>query len=84
MCLIPGWMFRRPQLSSMGDALQNITIGRYAHESVTREWAGWIEGIRVDGSTWILYLDEHGSPCMYWAQRERDCGAVVGEPVALM
>lgn len=63
--------------------MQNITIGRYDHESITQSWTGWIEGAREDGSTWILYLDEHGSPRMYWGRRD-EAGGVIGDPVELL
>lgn len=62
--------------------MQNITIGRYDHESITQNWAGWIEGTREDGTTWILWLDEHGSPSSYWPRRAPD-GAVIGESIDL-
>ncbi|RBO82083.1 hypothetical protein [Nocardia puris] len=61
--------------------MQNITIGRYRHDTVI-QWAGWIEGTREDGSTWILWLDDNGNPCVYFPHREPD-GAVTGEPVRL-
>lgn len=65
----------------------NITKIHYEGDEVVRRevvhsYAGWIEGIREDGTTWILWLDEHGSPKTFWAQREPD-GAVIGEPVFL-
>ncbi|AHH20825.1 hypothetical protein NONO_c60490 [Nocardia nova SH22a] len=44
--------------------------------------AGWIEGVRDDGSTWIMYLDGSGSPECFWPRRESD-GAVIGDPVRL-
>lgn len=62
--------------------MQNITIGRYDHESITMDYAGWVEGIRNDGSTWIMWLDENGSPTQYFACRDAD-GGVEGEPVLL-
>lgn len=62
--------------------MQNITIGRYEHESITREYAGWIEGIRNDGSAWIMWLDENGSPTQYFAHRYV-AGGIEGEAVAL-
>lgn len=62
--------------------MQNITIGRYEHESIAREYAGWIEGIRNDGSTWIIWLDESGSPTQYFAHRDVG-GGIKGEAVAL-
>jgi hypothetical protein len=76
--------------------MQNITIGRYqpgdfSHlqtedgtpaEEIAAQFAGWIEGVRDDGSTWIMYLDAHGSPETFWSRREAD-GAVIGDPVDL-
>jgi len=62
--------------------MNNIKIGRYDHPSITSDWTGWIEGTRADGTTWILYLDENGSPGMYWPEREPD-GGCVGDPVEL-
>jgi hypothetical protein len=62
--------------------MQNITVGRYDHESITKDYAGWIEGCRSDGSSWILWLDGEGSPAEFWGRRE-DSGAVIGEPVLL-
>lgn len=44
--------------------------------------AGWIEGVRDDESTWIMYLDAEGSPRCFWARRELD-GGVIGEPTLL-
>ncbi|MFF8327860.1 hypothetical protein ACH49M_21375 [Rhodococcus qingshengii] len=62
--------------------MQCIAIGRHEHESVTREYADWIEGIRNDGSTWIMWLDENGSPTQSFAHRDVD-GGIEGEAVAL-
>lgn len=76
--------------------MQNITIGRYSPldpghpriidgktvEDVADYFAGWIEGVRDDGSSWIMYLDASGNPESYWARREED-GAVIGDPIAL-
>lgn len=76
--------------------MQNITIGRYGlgdfthlqtedgtpAEKIAAQFAGWIEGTRDDGSTWIMYLDAHGGPETFWAQREED-GAVIGDPIIL-
>ncbi|MCW2092482.1 UNVERIFIED_ORG: hypothetical protein M2328_005762 [Rhodococcus erythropolis] len=62
--------------------MQNITIGRYENESIASEFAGWIEGIRNDGSTWIMWLDENDSPTQYFARRDAD-GGIDGESVAL-
>lgn len=73
--------------------MQNITIGRYRfpetavhHEdgSVTPlEHSGWIEGTREDGSTWILFLDQNGSPDLFWGARDAD-GGVQGQPMRLV
>ncbi|WP_050768121.1 hypothetical protein [Nocardia farcinica] len=66
------------------------TITRVHHDSdgveISREvvnaYAGWIEGVRDDGSRWIMFLDADGNPSSYFGQREPD-GAVIGEPVIL-
>lgn len=50
--------------------------------SVDKAYAGWIEGIRDDGSTWILWLDDKGGPVSYWGRRE-ESGAVIGGPIDL-
>ncbi|WP_159840191.1 hypothetical protein [Nocardia sp. CY41] len=44
--------------------------------------AGWIEGIRDDGTSWIMFMDANGSPQCFWPQREPD-GAVVGDAIEL-
>jgi hypothetical protein len=44
--------------------------------------AGWIEGVRDDGSRWIMYTDAAGSPQIFWPHRGDD-GAVRGVPVEL-
>lgn len=77
--------------------MQNITIGRYKPtdpsllrtlgtskiiHDVADYFSGWIEGTREDGSAWILWLDENGSPSQFWAQRDDD-GAVIGDPITL-
>ncbi|MFE3052346.1 hypothetical protein [Nocardia sp. NPDC059239] len=62
--------------------MKNIRVERYAHPSITSDWSGLIEGERSDGSRWILFLDENGSPELFWAQRE-DNGATIGDPIQL-
>lgn len=63
--------------------MQNITIGRYtAPEVESHAYGGWIEGVRDDGSTWIMFLTDDGSPSSYFARREPD-GAVIGEAIDL-
>lgn len=44
--------------------------------------AGWIEGVRDDGTTWIMYMDAGGSPECFWPIRD-ESGAVSGDPVIL-
>lgn len=61
--------------------MQRITIERYP-DSEQLGYAGFIEGTRDDGSTWIMWLDDAGSPAVFWGQREPD-GAVIGEGVDL-
>lgn len=68
--------------------MQNITIGRYPAASDIpadlgyKPHAGWIEGVRDDGSMWIMYLDGDGSPQTFFAVRTAD-GAVISDPVIL-
>lgn len=75
--------------------MQRITIGRYNPipadiprpanpdlQPLQDSYAGWVEGVRDDGTTWIMWLNHEGSPDVYWAQRDED-GTVVGEPVQL-
>ncbi|WP_405137551.1 hypothetical protein [Nocardia sp. NBC_01388] len=75
--------------------MQNISIGRYSDnegivhrgesgeiERIEKNYAGWIEGARDDGSTWIMWLDAHGNPECYWGRRDAD-GGVIGDPVLL-
>lgn len=71
--------------------MQNITIGRYkpsgrelpegVHD-VCESYDGWIEGVRDDGSSWIMWLDAHGNPESFSARRD-ETGAVIGEPIDL-
>lgn len=58
--------------------MQNITIGRYRDN----DFAGWIEGVRDDGSRWVMFIDAQGSPQTFWAHREPD-GAVIGPAIDL-
>lgn len=60
----------------IGDKTTSLTV------DVADLFDGWIEGVRDDGSTWIMWLDAHGSPVSFWAERE-ESGAVVGEAVNL-
>lgn len=76
--------------------MQNITIGRYGPgestvlrtddgetiQQIPDAYAGWIEGIREDGSTWIMYLDAAGSPQVFWPRRDPD-GGVIGDGIPL-
>ena len=62
--------------------MSNITIGRYEDEVLAETYSGYLEGVRTDGSRWIIYLDGDGAPALYWANREED-GAVIGESVTL-
>lgn len=45
--------------------------------------AGLIEGETDDGRRWIMFLDELGSPDVFWPDRD-DSGAVQGAPVLLV
>ncbi|MGW4718853.1 hypothetical protein [Nocardia sp. NPDC004260] len=92
---ITGWMFRELPFNPGVIPVQNITIGRYkpapTHPpfdganvvDIADHFAGWIEGIRDDGSSWIMYLDAAGSPLCFWAHREPD-GAAIGDAIDLV
>ena len=77
--------------------MRRISIERYAEEPQVRagdgegnyhlepqsdHCAGLVEGVRDDGTRWVMFLDKVGSPAMFWAVREED-GSVVGDPVFL-
>lgn len=75
--------------------MQRITIGRYrdipadiprpddpALTPAQDLYAGWIEGTRNDGTDWVMFLDDNGSPAVLWQHRADD-GGVEGEPVSL-
>lgn len=75
--------------------MQRITIGRYrdmpadiprpadpALAPAQDLYAGWIEGVRDDGTEWVLFLDKVGSPAVFWPRRAED-GSVIGDPVAV-
>ena len=59
--------------------MSNITIGRYGHESITKDYAGWIEPA---DQSWIIFLDADGRPSVYYAERDSS-GGVTSEPVML-
>lgn len=63
--------------------MQNITIGRYsAPEADSHGYGAWIEGVRDDGTSWIMFLNADGSPSSYFGRREPD-GGVIGLAVPL-
>ena len=59
--------------------MSNLTIGRYDDESITKDWAGWIE---PGDKAWIIYLDADGNPALYYPQRDTT-GAVIGDPIQI-
>ena len=59
--------------------MSNIKVGRYTHESVTKNYAGWIE---PDDRSWIIYTDAEGRPAVYFPRREPS-GAVIGKGIRL-
>lgn len=61
--------------------MKRISIERYPNPDELG-YAGLVEGERDDGSTWIMWLDEHGSPQLFFAQRDEG-GGVLGDPVVL-
>lgn len=61
--------------------MQRITIERYPNPD-DLGFSGLIEGTRDDGTTWIMWLDEVGSPVLFWADRD-ESGAAWGDPIRL-
>ncbi|AAN07959.1 hypothetical protein PBI_CHE9D_41 [Mycobacterium phage Che9d] len=43
---------------------------------------GWIEGIRDDGSSWIMWLDSKGNPYVFYPNRD-ETGGVIGDGIRL-
>ena len=50
--------------------------------SITDWFSGLVEGERDDGTTWIMWLDDKGSPALFWGDRDPS-GAVIGDPILL-
>jgi len=61
--------------------MKRICIERYPNPDELG-FSGLVEGTRDDGSTWILWLDEHGSPSVYFARRD-ESGATTSDAVLL-
>lgn len=59
--------------------MSTLTIGRYEHESITKDYTGYIEPAN---KSWIIYLDADGKPSVYYPEREPS-GAVIGDGVRL-
>lgn len=57
----------------------NVKIGRYEHESVSKEFSGWIE---PEDKSWIIWLNADGKPTVYYPERDED-GGVIGEGIPL-
>ncbi len=60
----------------LGDNATNVVV------DIASLYDGWIEGVRDDGTTWIMFPDAHGSPQVFWADRD-ESGGVDGEGVDL-
>jgi len=61
--------------------MRRISVERYRNPQELG-YSGLVEGVRDDGSSWIMWLDENGSPALYWARRDEG-GGVIGEPIDL-
>jgi hypothetical protein len=46
----------------------------YSTTDVSAYFDGWVEGVRDDGSTWIMWLDSKGNPTVFYANRDEDGG----------
>lgn len=53
--------------------MTNIKVGRYTHDSVTRDWQGWIEPA---DQTWIMFIAADGTPTVF-LNRDPETGAVL-------
>lgn len=56
--------------------------GTEVSRELVQAHTGWIEGVRDDGTTWVMFMDDRGNPLMFWPQREPD-GTVRGNPIEL-
>lgn len=59
----------------------DIRYGRYDENRVPtgHKWSGWIED---HARSWIIFLDEHGQPALYWPRRDA-LGGVIGTPITI-
>lgn len=63
--------------------MRKITIERYPVAAATTcGYGGLVEGERDDGSTWIMWLDDSGSPAVYFAHRGEG-GETIGDGLVL-
>lgn len=62
--------------------MRSIRIERYAYPGIAG-YAGLIEAVDDRNRGWILYLDDVGRPAVYFAERDPDTGAVIGEAIPL-
>ena len=60
---------------------RRINIERYDNPEQIG-YSALIEGVRDDGTGWIMWLDNNGSPSVYFARRD-ETGAVISEGVDL-
>jgi hypothetical protein len=61
--------------------MKRITVERTQDPAATG-YAGCIEGVTDDDRRWIMWLDQHGQPALYWPAREED-GSVIGDAINL-
>lgn len=61
--------------------MQRVCVERYPNPDDIG-YAGLIEGVREDGTGWIMWLDDHGSPQVFYGARNED-GGVLGDPIIL-
>lgn len=59
----------------------DIKYGRYDTQRVPTgsKWSGWIED---HARSWIIFLDEHGQPALYWPRRDAE-GGCIGSPFTI-
>lgn len=50
-------------------------------DPLTDHYSGVIRGVRNDDTEWVMYLDEAGSPDVFWSGNETE--GVFGTPISL-
>ena len=60
-------------------------------EAIEDHYSAVVEGVRDDGSGWVMFIDADGCPELFWSERGPDRvvdgavvgGGVIGDPIVL-